>query len=272
MVAIFSSNSMASNSIGRPCHSTMLARCRSPWQRRTQPTSARAIEDGRGARELLVRMRARRRRRPGRQTRRSRASALQIEATSSARSARSGDRGDTRSTTMAVEHGIGDGLGQVRVDSSRRSDAAQQRRLVEAAHVHRPFDDLAVAAERERAVGRAGDRHAAEIDLGREPTVDLHLARAGRPALLERGEVHVGKANRALDLPGVLAGEEHQVAVRLQAIDLRHVGVGRRVGQERDDGRLVSVLGDASLIRHGASGPCMAAELRAVAVEPGKQA
>ena len=31
-----------SNSTARPCQSTMLLRCRSPWQRRTQPAAARS--------------------------------------------------------------------------------------------------------------------------------------------------------------------------------------------------------------------------------------
>ena len=53
---------------------------------------------------------------------------------------------------MALEHDIGESDGQIGRDGPRVSDVAQQGRLIEAAHAHGPFDDLAVAAELQAAI------------------------------------------------------------------------------------------------------------------------
>ena len=67
MQAKSSSNSMQSNRAGRPSSRTMLARCRSPWQWRTRPGCAAALQQGRRARQAgLGRRRPARRRRPPR--------------------------------------------------------------------------------------------------------------------------------------------------------------------------------------------------------------
>jgi hypothetical protein len=99
--------------------------------------------------------------------------------------------------------------------------------------VHDPLDDLAIAAELQPAVAPARDWRASEIDLGREAPIDRHLPLADGLALLQRREVHVGKAHGALDLPGLLTGEEHQGAARLEPLDaIRPRWIGRRVAQK----------------------------------------
>jgi hypothetical protein len=88
-------------------------------------------------------------------------------------------------------------------------DMAQQRRLVESAHVDCPFDDVLAGAEGEFAVRRAGDWHAPDIESRREPAIDLHFSDTCGMALFKRGEIHVGEPHGALDLPRLGTRQEH---------------------------------------------------------------
>jgi hypothetical protein len=145
---------------------------------------------------------------------------------------------------MAFIHDIGEIRGQSRRNRPRLHHMAQQGRLIETAHAHGPLDDLPIAAEHQPAVTRARDGRASEIDLRREPPVDYHLAQADGLALLQGREVHVGKAHRALDLPGLLAGQKHQGAVGLEPLDaIRPRWIGRGVAQEGNHLSLIVASG-----------------------------
>jgi hypothetical protein len=65
---------------------------------------------------------------------------------------------------MTFQDGISDAFRQFGLHVSRRSNVTEQRRLIEAAHMHRPFDHLTFSAEREATRRRgANDRHAAQV-------------------------------------------------------------------------------------------------------------
>jgi hypothetical protein len=130
-------------------------------------------------------------------------------------------------------------VGERRVDASLAGQMIEGQRLVEAAHLDRPFDRLAVAPERERAVRCARDRHHPAIDFRREGPIDRDLGLASCLALRQCGEIQKWKAHRALDLEGALAGEKDRSRVGIDALD-RLSAMGRRVTEQRQD-RLLRV-------------------------------
>src|SRR5262245_32139279 len=114
-------------------------------------------------------------------------------------------------------------------------DRAEQRRLIEPAHVHGPFDGVSIAAEDEPTGGRAHDGYTAKVEVRLEPAVDLHFTKACGVPLLERGEIHIGKPHRALDLPSLAPRQKHEVPVRFEALDAVHSRIRIGIGQEVDD-------------------------------------
>jgi hypothetical protein len=131
---------------------------------------------------------------------------------------------------VAVQNRVRDGSREVGPDRLCRGDVAEELGLIEAAHVHRPLDDLAAASECEASTTSARDGDATEIDVGRQAPVDLDLTRTRHLAALERGKIHVGEGNGALDLPGVRTGQKDQVAVRLEPLHRLDARIARRVG------------------------------------------
>jgi hypothetical protein len=107
--------------------------------------------------------------------------------------------------------------------------------LLEAAHVHRPFDDLAAASELKPAAMGTRYWDAFQVDVRGKPAVHLELAHAGNTALLEGREVQIGKANRPLDLPGFGASQKDQADVSLTPLHATVQRIRRRIGQEGDD-------------------------------------
>ena len=103
--------------------------------------------------------------------------------------------------------------------------------LVETAHLDRPFDGGPGAGDREPAVGFASDRLDAAVDFRRVRGVDGELGFARLLALVERRIIEEGKAHRALDFEGAIAGEKHRRRVRIDAVDLL-VAVGRGIAQK----------------------------------------
>ena len=140
--------------------------------------------------------------------------------------------------------GRGDRAGQPvrqrQVDRLGIGQAIERLGLVEPAHRDRPFDDLAVARQRQCAVRLPCDRDHAKINLRREPAVDLKLGLACRFAQRQRGEIQKRIADGTLDLEGAVAGQEHH---RRVGIDTPHrrAAVSLRIGQEREDIALAGV-------------------------------
>ena len=130
---------------------------------------------------------------------------------------------------------------------------AEHRLLREAAHVHRPFDDL---ARGRRAASLPSWRmigNEAEIDVGRVRPVDLHLAHGGRVAGVQRREVDEAQMHALAQLVGVIADEEDARDVRLDDVDAGGVrSVGRGIAQEGADLALLLVgEREYGVVRHG---------------------
>ena len=123
---------------------------------------------------------------------------------------------------MVVEGG--DGVGQV-VDDPRREAAgrgefAEQPVLCEARHDQHPLHRLTRSIERQTAFAIAGDGNHFAVKRRCRPRIQRQFPFAGPPPFLQGREIHVGVAYGALDLVGPLAGQEHQGAVGLDALDL----------------------------------------------------
>ena len=119
----------------------------------------------------------------------------------------------------AGRHDAAEMIGERGVDAAGIRQMIERQRIVEAAHLDRPFDRLAAPVECERAVRRARDRHHPQIDLRRERPVDLKLRLAGGLALLQRGEIQKRKPHRALDLQRALAGQEYRGRMGVDPFD-----------------------------------------------------
>ncbi len=135
------------------------------------------------------------------------------------------------SRRVAFERGIGQAASQFSVDTTCICDASQQVGLSEPAHPHRPFHRLPFAIECEPAVTFSGYGNAAEINLRRPLAIDLDLALAHGVPLLQRRQIHVGKAHGTLDFPGLIAREKHDRAVRLKFLELDPDVPNRRRGR-----------------------------------------
>ena len=109
--------------------------------------------------------------------------------------------------------------------------------------MHRPFDDLAAAPERQHAVRLARDRHQAEVDVRRVRLVQLDLTRQCTAAQLERGEIHVVEANRPLDLVDVAARQKDDRPVRLDPLGRYRTAVRCRRPQEPEHLGLICIAG-----------------------------
>ncbi len=138
----------------------------------------------------------------------------------------------------------GDPVGEVAHQRRRQpavlGHAIEQRRLVEAAHHQHPVDRRR-RAEGEPARRVAAERANLEIEFGRGATVERELGAAGRLAQRNGRVVEVGEADRALQLVGVIPGEEDERGMGLDAFHRSGIGtVGVRPRQEGDDLALIS--------------------------------
>ena len=104
------------------------------------------------------------------------------------------------------------------VELAPRGQAIEQRVLVEARHLDHPLHRLARAAQRERSVTLAGNGDHSVVERRRRAPVDAHLRLAQLPAAIRVAEVQVVVADGALELPGAVAGEEHDRRVGLDEL------------------------------------------------------
>ena len=225
-----------------------MRKCRSPWQRRTKPRAAALEQQIPMALQRVARARDQRLRPIPREELGTLAKSLLVLLQVAAE--RSG-RGRAVAQGRAGVRGE-DGAHHLRQQRRRQlasiGHVVERLPLVEAAHVHDPLDRLAGAAELQ-ALLAAGDRHGPEINRGGVGSIDRDLRLAGRLAPGERGEVHEGEAHGALDLVGVLAGQEDDRAMRVDADRRRAQPVRCRVGEEiqnlalvRDDMRPAGIV------------------------------
>ena len=209
MLAMRSENSMASNGTGWPSISTMLRRCRSPWQRRTAPAPARratssicassasgsavanaSVIDWIEPLALLAHL-------------------ANVGRHRAAIVVRPGKAADRRQSVVIGGNARAQRRHHLGRERAAVGHAVEQAVLVEAAHDDQPVDGivgvLTDLAKAELAVA-AAHGCGAEIDLRRQLVVDLDLGRAHRAAPFGRREIHVGELHGALQLVAALAG------------------------------------------------------------------
>ncbi len=106
---------------------------------------------------------------------------------------------------------LGDGAAQGFLERvvDRPGLLGQHALLVEAAHLQQVFDDLAGPIHLDPAVLHAGQSTHGAIDVGRGGAVEAQLALQRPAPQLQGGIVQKAEIDRALDLPGRLADQEH---------------------------------------------------------------
>src|SRR5215831_19720940 len=106
-------------------------------------------------------------------------------------------------------YGAGELVRECKVNRVGVRKVVERSGFVEAAHLHRPLDALAMACEPQCAVTLPGNRNHAKIKLRRKNAVDLKLRLASCLALRQHGEIEIRIANCALDFEGEIAAEEN---------------------------------------------------------------
>ena len=142
-----------------------------------------------------------------------------------------GGLGDRRRRVRA-RHGPPERVGERVVDPPRRSQMIERLHLVETPHLHRPFHRCALAADGQRAVVRARDRHRAAVDCRRIGMIDLELGHAGGLAFGQGGIIEERKAHGALDLESAAAGQEYRRGMGIDPLDRRAAmgcGVAKKI-------------------------------------------
>ena len=120
--------------------------------------------------------------------------------------------------------------------------------LVEPPHMDGPLDRL-VRRRRSQGPRRLpGDRHGAEIDVGRIAPVHGDLRLAGLRRLVEGRLVEERKPDRPLDLVDVETGEKHHGGVRIDPDHRQEDVMGLPVGEE---GEHLALIGAAAARRFG---------------------
>ena len=132
---------------------------------------------------------------------------------------------------------VGDGVQQFDTERAGAREVIDRLPLVEPRHLQRPFHHLAVAVEREAAIGAASDRHQPAIDFWRECAIDQQFLLAGLLAFLQRGVIEIRELHRALDLQRALAREKHRGAVRINSL---HDGAAMNVRRSSENRRPVA--------------------------------
>ena len=124
---------------------------------------------------------------------------------------------------------------QRRRQSAANRHAVEQTVLVEAHHLDHRIDQRTVAVEGEAAVARPRDAPDAKIEVGRGAPVERHLALAQGQAQFGRREIDIVELDRALELVGTRAGQNHHRDVGLDDIDrTRAQSMGQRIGEKCD--------------------------------------
>ena len=138
---------------------------------------------------------------------------------------------DRRRARMHRGRRAGKPIGERVVDALVVRQMIERAVLVEAAHLHRPFDRLAGAVEFQAPVSHARDWQHAAIELRGERPVDLQFRQAGGMAFGQCRIVEEWEPYRALDLERAIPRQEHDRCVGVDAPDLPSA-MGRRIGKK----------------------------------------
>ena len=199
---------MASNSSGRPSTRAILARCRSPWQRRTKPCSARCRSSGCNA-VAASRLAA---------SSRSMTAVSKSAHGAKLRSVAFDDGGNggkpalairPRRAVVALPDRIGHRRRQRRVDRLRRRDAVERLAVVEPRHLDRPFGRRSPAVDFEGAVGLTRNGDDAPVELGGVAGIDLQLFLTGPLAFFQCRIVEERQAAGPLDLQNPIGAKKN---------------------------------------------------------------
>ncbi|OIQ95904.1 hypothetical protein GALL_220370 [mine drainage metagenome] len=145
---------------------------------------------------------------------------------------------------MEAGDDAGQGVDLPGAELARCRQPVIERRLREAAHLHRVF-------ERPRCFGGAKDRrrfraengHHLQIELRRQPPVQAQLFFAVEAPRRQRREVEEAEIHRLLDLVGVIARQQDVGDVGLDLLDTcNRMRIARRIAKRCDQRRLIDSL------------------------------
>ena len=139
-----------------------------------------------------------------------------------------------RGSRMRRGDGIGGAIDAVCDKLAARGERIERRVVVEAAHMHQPVDDRALAAQPQRAAGGTRHRNHAEVNLRCERAVHSQFGQCRGVAFLNSGEVEIRVAHRPLQLECIAARQKHDGGVGVEALD-GPTRVRGGIREERDD-------------------------------------
>ncbi len=143
---------------------------------------------------------------------------------------------------MRGDDDFGEARGNTEIEFAPLGQTIKRLRLVEPAHVDRPFDDRAFRASKAKSARVAPDRHRAEIEIRRIGAIDGDFVFASSAALFEGRKIHEREENGALDLVDIATSKKNHRAVRIDAFYRRAIKpVSRRIAEKGED--LVLILG-----------------------------
>src|SRR3974390_3490221 len=146
---------------------------------------------------------------------------------------------------MGARDGAAQRVGERGIDAPRLGQMVERLRLIEAAHLHRPFHRLACASNGESAVFLLSNRQHAAVYLRCERAVDLDLVLAGCFALCQCRIIEERETHSALDLERALARQKYRRGMGIDTFDRRTpVGGG---SLKKIDYRLLHVASHAAL-------------------------
>src|SRR3974377_124318 len=122
---------------------------------------------------------------------------------------------------MGARDGPAPRVGGRGIDAPRLGQMVERLRLIEAAHLHRPFHRLARAGNGKGAVFFLGDRQHAAVYLRCERAVDLHLGLTGGLSLFPGRKIEERKKHTALDLECALARQKYRRGMGINTFDRR---------------------------------------------------
>ncbi len=146
-------------------------------------------------------------------------------------------------------HGLGQRPHHRQRQSAARGQRVEQLAVVEAAHHDQPVDGRSSAVHGQRAIRLPGHGRHPQVEVGGGAPIDRKLRLARLSPEIGCGVIEILEAHRALQLVGVLWGEEHHGGVGVAPLDrVRSVQAPggaqerQRLGLSVDDGHVANSI------------------------------